>query len=75
MTSCELDITYFPFDTQVCVLQFIEWSHITTEVTILYIEWSHIECLNIVFGGRKGGQNFFFFSVKSAISSDHDMEN
>nr|XP_022295875.1 neuronal acetylcholine receptor subunit beta-3-like [Crassostrea virginica] len=33
-THCSVDVTYFPFDTQTCEIQFTLWSHYTFQVTL-----------------------------------------
>lgn len=33
-TRCSIDITYFPYDTQVCKITFIVWTYIVSEVDI-----------------------------------------
>ena len=52
ITSCQLDITYYPFDSQVCELDFVDWTYdgrfvmlvngsdrITTSVFRTHGEW------------------------------------
>ena len=33
-SQCSIDVTYFPFDTQTCNIQFTMWSHYTYQVTL-----------------------------------------
>lgn len=33
-TSCEVDVTYFPFDRQSCKLKFTSWTHDQTEIDL-----------------------------------------
>lgn len=33
-SQCSIDVTYFPFDTQTCDIQFTLWSHYTYQVTL-----------------------------------------
>lgn len=33
-SSCGIDVTYFPFDQQVCKLKFMSWTHDSTEIML-----------------------------------------
>ena len=35
-SSCVVDVTFFPFDTQRCRLQFGSWSYDGTELDVVY---------------------------------------
>lgn len=37
-SKCDMDITYFPFDTQVCDITFISWSFFKLEVNMMLPE-------------------------------------
>lgn len=34
VTSCDMDLTNWPFDTQTCYLRFGAWSHDSTEILL-----------------------------------------
>ena len=33
-SSCEIEVSYYPFDRQICSLKFISWSHNAHEINI-----------------------------------------
>lgn len=37
MTSCTVDISYFPFDTQRCSVQIVSWAYTKTEMTLAHL--------------------------------------
>ncbi|XP_048745389.1 acetylcholine receptor subunit delta-like [Ostrea edulis] len=48
-SKCDIDITYFPFDTQICNFVFVSWSFLKSELNItLYEENAPIEYYDYV---------------------------
>ena len=38
-SSCEIDVEYFPFDEQTCVMKFGSWTYDGFQVKILYYKY------------------------------------
>ncbi|CAD5114490.1 DgyrCDS3615 [Dimorphilus gyrociliatus] len=55
-TPCHVDVTYFPYDKQVCKLSFGNWVHTNKEVFLKFAKWDNLSIDTFRYTTSKGDE-------------------